>query len=149
MAGFVGIDKVVHNLAKAIDKIEGRTQAGILKAALHVRGEAQKLCPVDEGNLKNSAYTVSKDTIQDAEKSFKGKDAYKHSIDHNMSVIKSKSETTKTKIPMAIIGFTAYYAVYVHEINKKYTVGQWQFLKTALEVNRKKTLNTIAREASV
>ena len=127
MAGLLGIDKVISNLSKAIEKIEGGTQAGVLTAALHERGEAQKLTPVDEGNLKNSAYVVSGSvTRQDA--SFKGDDSQKLAAGHNTSVSGSKSKVTTAKMPMAIIGFSAFYAVFVHEISKNYNTKavSWQ-----------------------
>lgn len=148
MAILVGVDKVIRNLSAAIGKIEGGTQAGVLAAALHERGEAQKLTPVDEGNLKNSAYTVSKSvTQQDA--SFQGDDTQKLMSGHMTSVSKSKSKVITSRMPMAIIGFSAFYAVFVHEINKNYNVGQWKYLETVLIRDRKLILDTIRRKAMI
>lgn len=148
MAGLLGIDKVVKNLANEIKKIEGATEAGVLKAALHVRGEAQKLCPVDEGNLKNSAYVVS-GSVTNKDASFVGKKSGQLAADHNTSVSESKGEAAAAKTPMAIIGFSAFYAVFVHEINKNYTVGQWKYLEAVLIRDRKLILDIIRKKAKI
>jgi len=34
------------------------------------------------------------------------------------------------------IGYTANYAVYVHEIAKRYKVGDWKYLETALKMSK-------------
>lgn len=47
------------------------------------------------------------------------------------------------------IGYTASYAPFVHEINKNYRVGNWQFLRNALAKNDKKILDIIRREAKI
>ena len=41
------------------DKIEGKTRAGMLAAALVVKRDAVKLAPIDTGNLRNSAYVIT------------------------------------------------------------------------------------------
>lgn len=51
--------------------------------------------------------------------------------------------------PSATIGFTATYAVFVHEINANYTVGQWKFLETALRELKSKVLAVIKARAQV
>lgn len=56
-AGVKGLEQVLANLDDAIEGIEGRTQAGMNDAGFMIQREAQKLTPVDTGNLKNSAYT--------------------------------------------------------------------------------------------
>ena len=146
MAGLIGIDKVIRNLSAAIEMIEGGVQAGVLKAALHERGEAQKLTPVDEGNLKNSAYVVS-GTVTSKDASFVGKKAGQHAANHNVAVNESKGDAMAAKMPMAIMGFSAFYAVFVHEINKNYNVGQWKYLETVLIRDRKLILDIIRRKA--
>lgn len=45
-------------------------------------------------------------------------------------------------------GFAATYAVYVHEINKDYIVGEWKFLSTALNYHASSMLTEIARIAA-
>lgn len=77
-----GIEKVVSNLNREIAKIEKRSARGLTVAALRVRRDSQKKTPVDEGNLRASAFT----------------------------------ETFKaSKGPAAVVGYTAEYALWVHE----------------------------------
>ena len=110
-----GLKEVTRNLNSGIRKIKGRTERGMGLAAIHVKGEAQKLCPVDTGNLRSSAFVTTG---------------------------RSRSG------PYAKIGFGAYYAVYVHEINKRYRVGQWKFLETALRRSRSTILRILRLTAS-
>lgn len=42
--------------------------------------------------------------------------------------------------PVAVIGFSAEYAIFVHEIDKNYTVGQWKYLETALKEKSREIL---------
>jgi len=49
----------------------------------------------------------------------------------------------------AVIGYTAYYAVYVHEIDKSYRVGQWKFLETALKEKSQEIVEIIRRYAKI
>lgn len=51
------------------------------------------------------------------------------------------------KGPGAEIGYMAAYAVFVHEIDKNYTVGQWKFLETALKEKAKEILEIIRKRA--
>jgi len=45
-------------------------------------------------------------------------------------------------------GFSASYAVYVHQINKDYIVGEWKFLSTAVNYHASSMLSDIARIAA-
>jgi hypothetical protein len=51
------IDIVIKNLGKKISKIENGSIKGLTIAALRIRRAAQQKTPVDEGNLRASAYT--------------------------------------------------------------------------------------------
>ena len=53
------------------------------------------------------------------------------------------------KGPDAVIGYTASYAPYVHEIDANYRVGQWKFLEMALRMLKKKILHTIKSYARI
>jgi len=58
-------------------------------------------------------------------------------------------ELLPTKEPVVEIGYTADYAPFVHEIQKNYKVGNWQFLRNALVENKEKILEIIKDEAEV
>jgi len=49
----------------------------------------------------------------------------------------------------AEIGYTAFYAPFVHEIDKNYTVGGWKFLARALNDNVRKILSIISSRAII
>lgn len=51
-----GLEKVIRNLNKEIDKIKGRTGQGLMAAGLFIQGEAQEVTPVEKGVLVNSAF---------------------------------------------------------------------------------------------
>jgi hypothetical protein len=55
----------------------------------------------------------------------------------------------KGENPIVEIGFTSAYAPFVHEINKNYRVGNWQFLRNALAKNDGKILDIIRQEAKI
>lgn len=62
------------------------------------------------------------------------------------------SEVRKTPSGFkGIIGYTAYYALYVHEINKNYRKPgtSWKFLEKVLKENRKKILDILHAEAKI
>jgi glycerate kinase len=145
----IGLDKVVSNLNKEIAKIEGATAAGVLAAALYVSGEAVKNAPIDLGNLRASRF-VTNGKVSESEGEFKGEDKSKFKRAHSALVNKSKKEAKQDKKSvMAIIGFSAFYAVFVHEINKNYKQGGWKFLEKALKDNSKKVLDIIRQYATI
>lgn len=53
------------------------------------------------------------------------------------------------KGPGAVIYYTASYAVFVHEIDKNYTVGQWKFLETAMKEKSREVLKIIQRTVRI
>ncbi len=132
MAVVTGLDNVLRNLNLSVAQMEMRTRAGLLEAGLFVRREAQKDSPIDTSNLKASAYTILSGGKVGAGASpkFKGKDAGKRAAEHSRALGIAKSKTFR--YPTVTIGFSAAYAVFVHEINKNYRVGSWKFLEKAL-----------------
>ncbi len=172
-----GLDKVLSNLNKEIGKIEGRTRQGLLSAALKVKRDAIKLAPVDTGNLRNSAYVIwgggkesPKVKQTGSEGIFKDKtkgQAQRMGGEHQ-SVVSQRQGISSTS-PFAEIGFTAFYALYVHEnLTARHTkedlvsrgrgrkklrrivqAGQAKFLEQALLQNRNVILNTIKAHAKI
>lgn len=167
-----GLDKVLTNLNKAVQKMEERTLSGLVSAALEIKKEAQKLTPVVTGNLRNSAYVQShKGTEDGAAPKFKGDQASRLTVAHASKVAQSAAEIGAARNPEVHVGFTAVYAPFVHENpragktggyspkGKVYkpeagstrivwsAVGQWKFLEQAIHKNRKKILAIIAAKA--
>jgi hypothetical protein len=52
-----GLQRTLDNLNKKIADAKNASQEGLFAAALFAQGEAQKLVPVEYGNLRGSAFT--------------------------------------------------------------------------------------------
>lgn len=85
-----GIEKVLKNINKEVNAVQGRTLAGLFAFGLTIQGTAQKRVPVEYGNLRASAYT--RKTLQ---------------ADRATGLV---SEGRSVEV-----GFAAAYAVYIHE----------------------------------
>ena len=53
----LGLDEVQRNLSDAISNIKGNVKSGVSAGGQLIKGEAQKLTPVDEGTLRLSAFS--------------------------------------------------------------------------------------------
>ena len=179
---FKGLEKTLEGLNKEIKKIRQRSNSGLIKAALYIGAESQKLCPVVTGNLKNSRYVIGQskgyglkgaETIKGGKTNFKGKKSDEIEVNHKKAIDDSKDIVQASKDPLAIIGYSAAYATFVHEnpragktegkspSGKEYkpekgskrkvysTVGQWKFLEQPLITEQKKVLKIIKNEAKI
>lgn len=158
-----GLDKVIQNLNEEVKKIRVRTVTGVLKSAVIVKGDAQRITPIDTGNLRNSSFIVwggeGKSNYTSPDGNFKGIDAGERSTEYNSTVNERKSAVTSEGVPFAEIGFTANYALKVHEnINAGHgkrdkktgqirQIGQWKFLESAFKKNIRRIIDIIKREA--
>lgn len=151
----IDVDNVLKKLGREIKKIEKRTDKGLTLAALHVKGTAQEFTPIDEGNLRASAYVIS----PDKKVAFKGgrfeskkskADTGKLLNDHEVEMISSKAESQRWP-ESAIIGYSAYYAVFVHEIDNNYKAPgvSWMYLARALKQERRMILKIIKDRAKI
>lgn len=149
-----GLNEVIKNLNKEINKIEDRTQAGVTLAAQFVKGEAQSNTPMDLGNLVNSAFVTSPRGKGGGVPEFKGKKSGDMASTHVTEVAESIGRVKGSGIgPVAEVGFSAVYAVAVHENmnpkKSKSTSGGAKFLENALKNNTKKILDIIQKKAKI
>lgn len=145
-----GMDKVLARLNKEIAGIEGRTKKGMIKAALLVKGDAMLQTPRDLGNLAGSAYTEHNwQTASASVPKYTGPAAGKLSAEHSSRKAEGRQQITGINGLVSTIGYTAYYAPFVHEIQKKYATGNWQFLRNALANNEMKILGILKEEAQI
>jgi hypothetical protein len=186
-----GLDKVLANLNKQIKLIPGKTMQGMLQAGLLVKRESQKKVPVDTGNLKASAYVIAgggketgrvntqplfRDELGGKSALISGKASrmaqqHQSTINERKGVLMLTSQGFFGARPFAEIGFTAFYAIYVHENlkashvkakivrkrtvkKKKYgivggfvQIGQAKFLEHALMENAGRIFNIIKNSA--
>lgn len=108
-----GIDTVIRNMNGSIAKIKKQVLGGLYNAGIMIKGKALPLTPIDESNLRGSAYV-------------------------NNPVITSQG-------PVVEIGYTADYAVYVHERTELHHAPptQAKFLEDAIKTNTGAILNLI------
>ena len=103
MNKLIGLDKVLRNFNKEIDKIKTKTNKGLMEASMFIFSESKRNVPVDLGFLRSSAYV-------EHHTSFGG---YYHST----------------------IGYTASYAVYVHEnLNAKHGTKRDKFVRNGVVI---------------
>jgi hypothetical protein len=174
----IGLDKVLKNLNKELKKLEERSQKGVTKAALFLRARSQEKVPVVTGNLKNSAFVTWPGGADNTSPSFKGPEAEDMTEQHSASVGMSRIRTKQGDQPKAEVGYSALYAVVVHENpragktggispqGKKYTSGltekgnkserivfadsgEWKFLETPLKEHVRDIFNIIKGEAKI
>lgn len=164
-----GVDKVLNNLARQMAKIKNKSLAGLIEAGFLIQREAQKLCPVDVGNLKAGAYTMwtvglrsGMKSGQEFEPRLKPSDPSHSKVVERLRrerprILMSEGAWLKTKSILAAgkmyvqVGFPAYYAIYVHEdATAAHTEGQqWKFLQSALETHQKRILDIIRKRARI
>jgi hypothetical protein len=149
-----GLDNVIAGINKEIDLMEGRTVQGLLEAALRVKKDAIILAPVDTGNLRNSAYVLwgVKGAAQGGQASGSFKPDKRSKIDpeaqHSSVIAERKSLGKKSADPYAEIGFTAHYALDVHEnTDLNHPAGQAKFFEDALLQNRETIFAIIKKRA--
>ena len=157
-----GLDNILKNLNKEIQGIENRTQGGLTEAGLLIKRRSQLKTPVDTGNLKASAYVysgssnrqISTITSQDTSAVKAGDQKKGIGTGGNFRI-----EAT-VKGPWAVIGYSANYALYVHEMSRThmkwdkkkkgyFANGEWKFLESAVKESEKDVINIIKNRAKI
>ncbi|MDH7554329.1 MAG: hypothetical protein QHH74_11800 [Spirochaetota bacterium] len=118
------LQNIVYNLNEEIKKIKGRTQAGLIKAVNLIHQETEKgsvRVPVDLGNLKHSWFWVTaRGRIGGSTAKFVGKKAGRLAAGHaslkTEMLGEAKSLAIQYKGPFVIAGYSANYALWVHEM---------------------------------
>jgi len=120
-----GMEAVMANLNKELDRVEGATMGGLIRAAAHVRQETEKpgnvLTPVDYGNLRASWFVVTKDKVPVGygSKQFRGPKAAEFLIDHQTNLTQAQGEVrtmSNDSKEFLMMGYTMNYAGFVHEM---------------------------------
>jgi len=162
-----GLNEVLRRLNKTIDDIELHTKEGLTEAALVVKADSVRKTPIDYGNLRSSAFIMVTDKPADnTSPSFKGPEAGQAQADHSRGLSEGRGIVNKGKhIYNAIVGYTANYAFWVHEMpmihpgeprpsrggNKKRGVfwqgGENQFLLKSLLKNKGRILGILIKWA--
>lgn len=119
-----GLDKVLENLNREASKIALTSVKNLLTAGLLVKGKALKIIPVELGNLKGSAYVIwggggseiKLANPEGSEGTFSASPKVETKLEtQHGRVINREKKPTSVLNPFATIGFTAFYAIFVHE----------------------------------
>lgn len=121
MADLKGLGNVLKNMNILIDTMEERNIKGMIKATILVRRSMEKespKIPIDTGNLRASWFVVTSQGKIASGKSpnFKGEKANIATSDHNESKGRNKFIAQASGMPGIIMGFSANYAFFVHEM---------------------------------
>ena len=151
----VGIENVLKNINKEFQAMHLRVFSGLIVSAIIVRRsmeETEPLIPIDLGNLRASWFTVTRLETPAASMAFTGDNAAKMAIDHAISITDAKQDADQDSDPVIILGFSANYALWVHEmvdaIFQRPGAGA-KFLEAALKRNKNAILRAIADSAKI
>jgi len=115
-----GFKEVDANLKKVLSDVQLRALQGMITSAILVKRDNEKslpITPVDLGNLRASFFiTTILGTNANDSSVFKGKKALKLSTDHISVIAQSMAEVRGSAKLMLIMGYSANYAVWVHEM---------------------------------
>jgi hypothetical protein len=155
----MGMDKVLVALGNEIKKLENRSLRGLIRGSIIIRRGTEAVAPktpVDIGNLRASWFTVTSKgtTAQGKSPSFKGEDAGKLSAQHSQlaSEYSALAVSKAPKGPNIIMGYTANYAMVVHEkvgahFQRPGAGAKW--LESSLKRNAKAVLKVVQEEAKI
>jgi hypothetical protein len=151
-----GMDTVLRNLNKEITAIEGRTLKGLIRAVILIRRQMEMvppLTPVEFGNLRSSFFVVTtKGAHEGSDAAFVGKGAATMHGDHISTMAEAGQELDRSQGPSVAFGFSANYAVYVHEnvgANFQRPGAGAKFLEAAIRTLVPQILQVIREEARI
>lgn len=148
-----GVEKVIANINKELEKMKTFSLAGMIDAAIDIQRDMEAgptKIPLDLGNLRASFFiTTSMGTVPEGKApNFKGDDSGQLIADHQSVLSTMKTKAVSAGVPMVVLGFSANYAIYVHEAYGDNI--EWSrpgsgpgFFKNALERNEKQILKKI------
>lgn len=152
-----GFHEASEKLQQGLAKMESGSMRGMILAVAYLRADMDKtnpLIPVDYGNLRSSWFVVTAKSTENGRGSiFLGPKAGELSKDHASTMAEAQQMAAAVNQPCLIMGFTANYAMWVHEM-----LGdvKWQregagprFFQAALERNKDKMLDIIAKNSKI
>jgi hypothetical protein len=144
-------------VARALRKA---TQSALIDVGLDIQGRAQRLTPLNTGNLRASAFTmwpsrlISVDRLPEIVEGAAGgmvaagtgafhtrgrkydiseKELSRVLHSHVDALTRTKREVSEEHQPSVYVGFTTYYATYVHEnLEARHDIGEAKFLEKAV-----------------
>lgn len=175
----VGMEKVLKNLNRVSRRVEGRTKSGLVQGGLLIFRDAKKMAPRDLGNLWNSGYVVWHKPALTAEEfakqldklPFTGIQKARLTAEREQIMLEDMAKAIRAATHhefIVVIGFTANYAIYVHEdleashpakrrtagmteeeIGKIKNIGEAKFLQKSLEQNAGRVIQILVDRARI
>jgi len=155
VTGIKGFDIVMSNLTREIKKIEGRTMKGLIEGSIIIRRDMEvtsPTIPIDLGNLRASYFTVTAQSEQGGAPEFKGEKAAELSSEHSTVVSEAKALAQTIKDPVVMMGFSANYAMWVHEnigASFQRPGSGAKFFESSMKRNTDAVLQVIAKNAQI
>ena len=153
-----GIARTVRSVQKELNKIKNKSLDGLYEAALLVLRDSDLMTPIDLGNLRASGYVLQRGgKVSNTSPSFvaekKGSTSKANptqmASDHQGTISKNKKLVDGPKRFGVIVGYTAFYAIYVHEnLAASHDTGQAKFLEESISKNRKEIIRIVKKRAS-
>lgn len=170
MSRVPGLNEAVNQINIKIAKTKMYTLQGMIEAAKFIRRETETkppVTPVDKGNLKASWFTVSSNGIEPDVEGKSGNFVRNPRVKmkvkdfkaaHTNAIESAKAEVESHKVigPMVIMGYSAPYALFVHEMeytrpgvqwSRKGSGGKW--LEAAFKRNKNKIVDLITEKAKI
>jgi hypothetical protein len=117
-----GFAEVEANLNRELERIKNASIQGLIKAAAHIRNTTEHtppVTPLDTGNLRASWFVVTaKSNPVGKSAGFKGDKAGVMAMEHTMTIAEAQAwaaANSTGKLKFIMIGYSANYALYVHE----------------------------------
>lgn len=119
MAGLRGVKQVMEGLNRALKQTKENSLRALIRCSIVVRRGTEKespKTPVDTGNLRASWFAVTTKEIKTSSAGFKGEDAGEMQTNHSNAISEAKNMVRVYPYPSLVMGYTANYALYVHEM---------------------------------
>lgn len=156
----VGIQEALAGIQEGFKKIQGVSREGIIAAALFTEGECTRTItdvlyslpePADKprprtGNLRASRFTIWGNSPSPASPTFKAlsnedsvEESYAVAVEEGMSFVNG---STPERF-MALVGYGAFYAIFVHEgVTGKFDGFRW--IESTLQSKRQEIIDKVA-----
>jgi len=153
--GIKGIQQVMDNIGKEYIKIKSKSIDALTTCAEIIHHDVEHIPPItpaDTGNLRASFYATTIKTTSKQIKSFTGDEAGKRKSERNTDIACAKAIVSKSKDPILILGFSANYALKVHEnygLNFKRPNSGAGFLVSSLKNNENRLIQILQQQIKV
>jgi hypothetical protein len=137
MSQLIGLDKVLANINRELQKVKRRAARGTHRAGLLLQRESAKECPKATGNLVNSRF-VRTDWR-------KARTTVGYTASYAPFVHENPNAGTGKRKRYTVGSWTALAQSTKGKV-KIATVGKWKFLEDPLKANRKRLFALIAAE---